>query len=83
MEYVPKMTSPTPTGHEVHPDFKQQLEGWNSSGRPPKGFYSYKLDFGAEILRQSPPTVIGNAESGTAVTFAHSSIASDRERPMR
>ena len=62
MEYVPKMIPPTSTGHRVHGDFRSQLDGWNSSGRPPKGFYSYKLDFGAEILRQSPPTIIGSAE---------------------
>ena len=62
MDQVPKMIAPTKTGHEVHPDFRARLEGWNSFGRPPKGFYSYKLDFGAEILRQSPPTIIGGAE---------------------
>jgi homogentisate 1,2-dioxygenase len=62
MEYVPKMIPPTSTGHRVHGDFRTELQGWNSTGRPPKGFFSYKLDFGAEILRKSPPTVIGGAE---------------------
>jgi len=57
------MIAPTPTGHEVHEEYESTLEDWNSFGRPPKGFYSYKLDFGAEILRQSPPTVIGSADT--------------------
>ena len=61
MEYVPKMIAPTSTGHAVHGAYAEQLSGWHSSGRPPKGFYSYKLDFGAEILRETPPTIIGNA----------------------
>jgi len=63
VEQVPKMIAPTPTGHEVHEEYESTLEDWNSFGRPPKGFYSYKLDFGAEILRQSPPTVIGSADT--------------------
>jgi homogentisate 1,2-dioxygenase len=62
MEYVPKMIAPTSTGHQVHGAYEEQLDGWHSSGRPPKGFYSYKLEFGAEILRESPPTIIGSAD---------------------
>lgn len=58
MEYVPKMVPLTPTEHQVHDDYREDLDGWHSSGRPPKGYYSYKLDFGAEILRESPPTII-------------------------
>jgi homogentisate 1,2-dioxygenase len=63
MDTVPKMIPPTVNRRQFHRDFRDELENWHSSGRPPKGFYSYKHDFGAEILRKSPPTVIGDTET--------------------
>ncbi|MFB6263766.1 MAG: homogentisate 1,2-dioxygenase domain-containing protein [Bradymonadaceae bacterium] len=62
MDYVPKMTELTPTNRELHPAHREELDGWHSSGRPPQGYYSYKLDFGAEILRESPPTILEGSQ---------------------
>jgi len=61
MDYVPKMVPLTTNDRWIHDDYRDQLDRWHSSGRPPQGLYSYKLDFGAEILRESPPTIIGSA----------------------
>lgn len=61
METVPKMISPTRPERKVGKQHQSTLENWTTSGRPPKGFYSYKLEFGAEILRNTPPTILSDS----------------------
>ncbi len=63
MDYVPKMISLTDAEKKVRLDYESRLDDWHSSGRPPKGLYSYKLEFGTEVLRETPPTVIESSET--------------------
>lgn len=58
MDQVPKMTSLTRPERKVGNSHRNELSEWRPSGRPPKGYYSYKLEFGAEILRETPPTIV-------------------------
>lgn len=58
MTHVPKMVNLTRTERRVRADHKTSLRDWHGSGRPPSGLSSYKLEFGAELLLEHPPTAI-------------------------
>lgn len=63
MEYVPKMLNLTRTERKIRSDHQARLKDWHGSGRPPTGLSSCKLEFGAELLLESPPTVIAEAST--------------------
>ncbi|MBZ0160041.1 MAG: hypothetical protein K8G79_07895, partial [bacterium] len=63
MEYVPKLMNLTRTERRVRSDYQTALTDWHSTGSPPRGLSSYKLEFGAELLMERPPTAI--VESAT------------------
>jgi hypothetical protein len=58
MEHVPKLMNLTRTERRVRSDYRTALTDWHSTGRPPRGLSSYKLEFGTELLMERPPTAI-------------------------
>lgn len=61
MEYVPKLMNLTRTERRVRSDYQARLRDWHSTGCPPKGLSSCKLEFGTELLMERPPTVIAES----------------------
>ncbi len=80
MEYVPKLMNLTQTERRIRSDYQTALADWHSTGRPPRGLSSYKLEFGAELLMERPPTAI--IESATMLAD-YPLFNAHVERPMR
>lgn len=76
---VPKMINPTRTERRVRSDFKARLKDWHSTGRPPKDLSSYKLEFGTELLVESPPTVI----AGSLTTHQNPLLSKENFKRLR
>lgn len=86
MEYIPKLMNLTRTERRVRTDYQTRLTDWHSSGRPPRGLSSYKLEFGTELLLANPPTVIAESSTtrqGGPPPAEHTDRPAGRDRPMR
>lgn len=79
MEYVPKLMNLTRTERRIRSDYQTALADWHSTGSPPRGLSSYKLEFGAELLMERPPTAI--VESAT-IPADHPLFNAHVEQPM-
>src|SRR5574337_487492 len=78
-ENVPKMMNLTRTERRVRSDYQTALTDWHSSGRPPRGLSSYKLEFGTELLMERPPTTI---VEGSMIPADHPWFNAHVEQPM-